>query len=75
MMKQIDAKPSEHSSSYELKPMHKGWFAMTLVLAAIGIWANGWSNPATYFLLLIGWGIGLATLLVFPKKWLSKIED
>lgn len=70
----IEANPREHSSSYELKPMSRWWLVLAWALAALGILVNGWANPATWFLLMIGWMMGLATLLTNPKKWLSKID-
>lgn len=73
-MPQIDLEPKRHSHLYELKPMSKGWLALCGALAVLGIVVNGWDNPATWFLLMIGWGLGLATLLTSPKTWLSKLD-
>lgn len=54
--------------------MSRWWLVVGWVLAAVGATANGWDNPATWFLLMAGWGIGLATLLTNPQKWLSKLD-
>lgn len=73
-MKQIDLEPRKHSHLYEIKPMSRWWLVLCLALSILGIAGNGWANPATWFLLMIGWGLGLSTLLVFPKTWLSKLD-
>lgn len=73
-MQQIDLEPRQHSSSYELKPMSRWWLVLVLALSSLGIYVNGWDNPATWYLLMMGWGLGLATLLTNPAKWLSKID-
>lgn len=74
-MQQIDIKPKANSHLYEVKPASRWWLVLMSALSLIGIVGNGWTNPATWFLLVIGWGLGLATLLTNPKTWLSKIED
>lgn len=71
-MPEIDLEPRKHSHLYELKPMSRWWMVLMLVMSVVGIAGNGWNNPSTWFLLLNGWGLGLATLLTNPKKWLTK---
>lgn len=71
---QIDLEPRRHSHLYEIKPMSRWWLALCLVLSAIGVAANGWDRAETWALLLMGWLLGLATLLTGPKFWLSKLD-
>lgn len=52
--------------------MSRWWLVLMVALSVLGTLANGWTNPATWFLLMSGWGLGLATLLTNPKKWLTK---
>ena len=68
----IDQDERRHSHLYELKPMSRWFLIVILALSSLGVYANGWDNPVTWFLLLMGWGLGLATLLTNPQKWLSK---
>jgi hypothetical protein len=71
---QIDQDERRHSHLYELKPMSRWYLVLVLALSGLGVYVNGWDSPVTWFLLLMGWGLGLATLLTNPKKWLSKID-
>jgi hypothetical protein len=71
---QIDQDDRRHSHLYELKPMSRWWLVVGLALSVLGVYVNGWDNPATWYLLMVGWGLGLATLLTNPRKWLSKLD-
>ena len=71
---QIDLEPRKHSHLYEIKPVSRWWLVLGLALSTLGIVANGWDNPVTWFLLFIGWILGLVTLLADPRFWLSKID-
>lgn len=71
---QIDLEPRKHSHLYELKPMSRWWFLLVCGGIALGGAVNGWDNFATWFLVLMGWGLGLATLLVFPRTFLSRLD-
>lgn len=71
---QIDLEPRKHSHLYEIKPMSRWWLVLCLGGISLGVAVNGWDNFATWFLVLLGWMLGLATLLVFPKTWLSKLD-
>lgn len=72
---QIDLEPRKHSHLYEIKPMSRWWLVLCLALSGIAVAANGWDRAETWALLFMGWAIGLATLLIFPRTWLSKLSD
>jgi hypothetical protein len=74
-LKQVDLEPRRHSSSYELKPMSRWWLVLAVALSILGIFGNGWANPATWYLLMCGWMLGFAAILTNPKRWLSKLRD
>ncbi len=61
-------------ATYEITPVHRGWLFLVLGLSLIAVFINGAANPQSWFILIMGWGLGLATLLTNPKKWLTKID-
>ena len=71
-MKQVDIGPRKHSHLYEIKPMSRWWLAVLIPYAALGIIINGPANPATWALLVAGFLIGMAWLLIFPRLNLTK---
>lgn len=71
---QIDQDERRHSHLYELKPMSRWWLALLACLWALGIAVNGFFNPGTWYLLLMGTFGGFALILVFPKYWLSRLD-
>ena len=72
---QIDLEPRRHSHLYELKPISRWWIALTSGLVAFGVWGNGITNPASWFLVLAGALWFGAVVLSNPRKWLSKLKD
>lgn len=69
---QIDLKPSEHSISYELKPMSRWWLTVPVGGTLLGAYVNGFSDPVTWGLVFVGALLMLSLLLVFPKYFLSR---
>ena len=74
-MPQIEADPRHHSHLYELKPLSRWWLLAAAGIAVVLAFGNGWEKPITWALLLVGFLTGFAVLLVFPRFWLSKIND
>lgn len=73
-MPQIDLKPRQHSSSYEIKPMSRWWLAVVIGAILLGTSVNGFFDWVSWSLIGIGMMAGFAVILVFPRTWLSRLD-
>lgn len=69
---QIDLEPRDHSSSYELKPMSRWWVLVAAALIIVAAYANGFTDPVTWALVVFGALLMLALLMAFPRYFLSR---
>lgn len=72
---QIDQDERRHSHLYELKPMSRWWLVFAGAFCLVLAYANGLDRPLTWILICSGCIFAAFAILVFPRYWLSKIND
>lgn len=74
-MKQIELEPRHHSQLYEVKPMSRWWLVPPIIHALISAYALGFTDLLSWTPLVSGFLLGIGTVLVFPRFWLSRATE